>query len=88
MERIETLDGAFIDLWDETNETEGNAAFIVLACNAHDALTADNARLRKALTRLVNAYQDEITRANNDVPLTSAALYQARAALAGKDGSQ
>ena len=55
------------------------------ATSAHDALTAENAALRKALTRLVNAYQDEITRANNDVPLTSAALYQARATLA-KDG--
>ena len=51
------------------------------------ALTAQVAALRKALTRMVNAYQDEITRANNDVPLTSAALYQARSALA-KGGSE
>ena len=50
-------------------------------------LTAQVAALRKALTRMVNAYQDEITRANNDVPLTSAALYQARSALA-KDGAE
>ena len=60
---------------------------IVEACNAHDTLTAENAALRKALTRMVNAYQDEITRANNDVPLTSAALYQARSALA-KGGAE
>jgi len=51
------------------------------------ALTAQVAALRKALTRMVNAYQDEITRANNDVPLTSAALYQARSALA-KGGAE
>jgi hypothetical protein len=50
--------------------------------NAVAALSADNAALREALTGLVNAYQDEITRANNDVPLDSARLRQARAALA------
>ena len=70
--------------WHKASEL---AIFIVEACNAHDALTADNAALRKALTRMVNAYQDEITRANNDVPLTSAALYQARSALA-KGGAE
>jgi len=68
-------------------DADADAAFIVEACNAHDALTAENAALRKALTRMVNAYQDEITRANNDVPLTSAALYQARSALA-KGGAE
>ena len=30
-----------------------NAAFIVEACNAHDALTAENARLREALSECV-----------------------------------
>ena len=68
-------------------DADADAAFIVEACNAHDTLTAENAALRKALTRMVNAYQDEITRANNDVPLTSAALYQARSALA-KGGAE
>jgi hypothetical protein len=30
-----------------------DSRFIVLACNSHDALTADNARLRKALRQIV-----------------------------------
>ena len=35
---------------------EANAAFIVEACNAHDSLTAENARLREALYVLLKEH--------------------------------
>ena len=37
---------------DNDDEQRANAAFIVEACNAHDALVEENARLRAALTQL------------------------------------
>lgn len=39
--------------YDQRVASEANAAFIVLACNSHDALTAENAALREALRGLV-----------------------------------
>ena len=71
-----------------------DAAFIVLACNAHDALTAENAALREALTDVTAWFRDVPGAMTNGELLLAgcpndlaATLAKARAALA-KDGAR
>ena len=73
-------------------EAQDNAAFIVLACNAHDTLTAENAALREALRPFAHApceYRGNIhcTMRPNDSTFKPCAPCQARASLA-KGGAE
>lgn len=43
------------------------AAFIVTACNSHAALVADNARLREALGRMLDAYDMDASFPRSDL---------------------
>jgi hypothetical protein len=42
--------------WPNKDASEKEAAFIVEACNSHDTLTADNARLREELEHLISIF--------------------------------
>lgn len=71
---------------------EQDAAFIVEACNAHASLLAENARLTKALKRLLGAYRADYENDPNMTVLCSyrtngEAIDEAKSALAGKGAS-
>ena len=60
------------------------AAFMVEACNSHDTLTADNARLREALASSLRAWECLV--GNEEGPCDEtigAVINKSRAALAG-----
>ncbi len=66
------------------NVARANAAFIVTACNAHDALTAQNAALVAALRGLVKAEEDYGDEANVAINEALAPAYAALAAVGAK----
>ena len=69
--------------WYDTETARDNAAFIVEACNSHDALTADNARLREALAGIMRRVDSAMAAGDCPGDGVSELLNAARAALAG-----